>query len=152
MCFRLLDVPFVTAFCGDRVTDNAPVDPEIADDVWRRESESRFLTFVVSESRFERGSGDDVTYLLELVMPEGMLTTVVEPYAEGGELFPFGDDDILIIGLLLDMGIDELRLLLRLLMLLLFSIEMLRQLWTESGRVKLVSFLLSVMDEGSLDF
>lgn len=152
VCFRLLDVPFVTAFCGDRVTDNAPVDPEIADDVWRRESESRFLTFVVSESRFERGSGDDVTYLLELVMPEGMLTTVVEPYAEGGELFPFGDDDILIIGLLLDMGIDELRLLLRLLMLLLFSIEMLRQLWTESGRVKLVSFLLSVMDEGSLDF
>lgn len=54
----------------------------------------------------------------------------------------FGDDATLITGLF-EIGIDELRLL--------PSYEgMLRQLWTESGRVKLVSFL--VIDDGPLDF
>lgn len=43
---------------------------------------------------------------------------------------------------LLDNGIDELRLF--------PSYDILRQLWTESGRVRLVSFLF--IDEGSLDF
>lgn len=43
---------------------------------------------------------------------------------------------------LLEIGIDELRLF--------PSNDMLRQLWTESGRVRLVSFL--VMEGGPLDF
>jgi hypothetical protein len=53
----------------------------------------------------------------------------------------FGDEATLITGLF-EMGIDELRLL--------PSNDMLRQLWTESGRVRLESFL--VMDDGPLDF
>lgn len=54
----------------------------------------------------------------------------------------FGDDAMLMTGLL-EIGIDELRLL--------PSYEgILRQLWTESGRDRLVSFL--VIEDGSLDF
>lgn len=84
------------------------------------------------ESRLRRGSGDDATYLLL-----GMLTMVMP--GEGDD--DTGDDATLSTGLL-EIGIDELRLLLP-------SNDMLRQLWTESGRVRLESFL--VMDEGPLD-
>lgn len=58
----------------------------------------------------------------------------------GGELFAFGDDDTLSTEGFFDIGIDEL----------LPSNDMLRQLWTESGRVKLVSFF--VIDDGPIDF
>lgn len=83
------------------------------------------------ESRLRRGSGDDATYLLL-----GMLTMVMP----GDEAT--GDDATLSTGLL-EIGIDELRLLLP------SNDDKLRQLWTESGRVRLESFL--VMDEGPLD-
>jgi hypothetical protein len=81
--YFLLFVPFVTAFgdVGERVTmppldaDSAPVD-----DDWRRESESKFFTLVVNESRLRRGRGDEATYLL---LPrgegDGMFTIVVVP-------------------------------------------------------------------------
>jgi hypothetical protein len=59
----------------------------------------------------------------------------------GGEWLALGDEATLITGLF-EIGIDELRLL--------PSNDMLRQLWTESGRVRLVSFF--VIDEGPLDF
>lgn len=85
------------------------------------------------ESRLRRGSGDDVTTYLLL----GMLTMVMPGEGEDDT----GDDATLSTGLL-EIGIDELRLLLP-------SKDMLRQLWTESGRVRLESFL--VMDEGPLD-
>lgn len=141
--YFLLFVPFVTALgdVGERVTTmppdaaSAPVDED-----WSRERESKCFTFVVSESRLRRGSGDEATYLL--LMPVGMLTTVVLPnVVAGGECWALGDDATLIRGLL-DIGIDELRLL--------PSNDMLRQLWTESGRVRLMSFL--VMEDGPLDF
>jgi hypothetical protein len=78
----LLLVPFVTTFellllllllfrLINPLDANVPVDDDC-----RRESESKFLTRVVNESRFVRGNGDDVTYLLG---DEGMLTTVVLP-------------------------------------------------------------------------
>jgi hypothetical protein len=75
----LLFVPFVTAFgdVGERVTtpDRAPVD-----DDWRRESESKFFTLVVNESRLRRGRGDEATYLLLAIgRGDGMFTIVVFP-------------------------------------------------------------------------
>lgn len=54
---------------------------------------------------------------------------------------PFGDEATLKIGLF-EMGIDELRLF--------PSSDILRQLRPESGRVKLMSFL--VKEDGPLDF
>src|SRR5690349_7383134 len=71
---------------------------------------------------------------------DGILTTVVVPYAAA-----MGGDSLGVAMLstgLLDIGIDELRVF--------PSNDILRQLWTESGRVRLVSFL--VIDDGPLDF
>lgn len=42
-----------------------------------RESESRFFTRVVNESRLGRGSGEEVTYLEFIGDAEGIFTTVV---------------------------------------------------------------------------
>lgn len=79
--YFLFVVPFVAAFgdVGDRVMRTPPLDADNApvDDDWRRESESKFFTLDVNESRFKRGRGDEATYLL--FKPDGMLTTVVAP-------------------------------------------------------------------------
>ena len=77
-----------------------------------------------------RGSGEAATTYLLL----GMLTMVMAA-GDGGVL--------LMVRGLLEMGMDEPRLLLP------SMDDMLRQLWTESGRDRLKSFL--VMDVGPLE-
>lgn len=83
---------------------------------------------MVNESRLERGSGEDVTYLELRGDVDGILTTVVKAAAEvcGGDF---------------EMGIEELRG-------TLLSMEVLRR---ESGRLRLVSrVLLRFIDGGPL--
>jgi hypothetical protein len=113
-----------------------PLDGKVlVDDDCRRDSESRFFTRVVRESRLGRGRGDDATYLLpEFTGDGGIFTMVVLPYV------PVGDDATLVIGLF-DIGIEELRNF--------PSNDMfLRLLCIDSGRVRLVSFF--VIDRGPL--
>lgn len=96
--------------------------PVEAEAVCSRDSESKFLTRVVSESRLALGCG-------ELLTIDGFAT---------GEPPPGGP---------LDTGIEELRL---------FSSDVSRrQLWAESGRLRLASFLsllALVMELGPVDF
>lgn len=73
LCFRSRSCPVVklelrSFFELDLL--RLPVEADAAD--WSRESESRFFTRVVSESRFAFGSG-------ELLTTDGGLTTVGEP-------------------------------------------------------------------------
>lgn len=109
---------------GDVVVDSVPVD-----DDWSRESESRFFTRVVNESRLGRGSGEDVTYFVLRGDDDGILTTVVNAV----------DPLKLVIGLD-EIGIEELRRTLP-------SIEVFR---SESGRLRLESLVTLVIDGGPL--
>ena len=102
-------VPLVTAFedVGERGEEVDSVRPLDGDTVWSRESESKFLTLVVNESRLGRGgSGDEAgTYLLLLA---GMLMIVVLPKARlGGEESLACDVDDTVMTGLLETGMDE---------------------------------------------
>lgn len=79
LCFRSRNCPVVklelrSFFELDLL--RLPVEADAAD--WSRESESKFFTRVVSESRFAFGSG-------ELLTTDGGLTTVGEPLETGIE-------------------------------------------------------------------
>lgn len=90
LCFRSRNCPVVklelrSFFELDLL--RLPVEADAPDPDWNRESESKFFTRVVSESRFAFGSGE----LLTMVAAMAGLTTVGEPA-------PF------------ETGIEELRL------------------------------------------